>query len=141
MTIVRPSWIYGPRDRNSLPRLMTAFRAGRVRLIGRGDNLLNVLYAADVAEGAIRAANHPQAGGRAYNLCGEGELTQRQFVVALTVFSIIPSTSCAGLVRVQRRLCLRADRPDDLPAAAAAHHALCGGPSRPADALQYRSGA
>jgi nucleoside-diphosphate-sugar epimerase len=82
--VVRPSWIYGPRDRNSLPRLMTAFRAGRVRLIGTGDNLLNVVYAADVAEGAILAANHPAAGGRAYNLCSEGELTQRQFLDALT---------------------------------------------------------
>ena len=84
VTIVRPSWIYGPRDRNSLPRLMAAFRAGRVRLIGSGENLLNVLYAADVADGAIRAANHPHAGGRAYNLCSEGELTQRQFLDALT---------------------------------------------------------
>ena len=56
MTIVRPSWIYGPRDRTSLPRLMTAFGAGRVTLIGSGDNLLNIVYAADVAEGAILAA-------------------------------------------------------------------------------------
>jgi nucleoside-diphosphate-sugar epimerase len=84
VVVVRPSWIYGPRDRNSLPRLMTAFGAGRVRLIGTGDNLLNVVYAADVAEGAILAANHPAAGGRAYNLCSEGELTQRQFLDALT---------------------------------------------------------
>ena len=84
VTIVRPSWIYGPRDRTSLPRLMAAFRAGRVTLIGSGDNLLNVVYAADVAEGAILAANHPDAGGQAYNLCSEGELTQRQFLDALT---------------------------------------------------------
>jgi nucleoside-diphosphate-sugar epimerase len=84
VTIVRPSWIYGPRDRTSLPRLMAAFRAGRVRLIGSGDNLLNIVYAADVAEGAILAANHPEAGGRAYNLCSEGEVTQRQFLDALT---------------------------------------------------------
>jgi nucleoside-diphosphate-sugar epimerase len=84
VTVVRPSWIYGPRDRNSLPRLMTAFRAGRVRLIGTGDNLLNIVFAADVAEGAVLAANHPEAGGRAYNLCSEGELTQRQFLDALT---------------------------------------------------------
>lgn len=84
LTIVRPSWIYGPRDRNSFPRLLAAFRAGRVTLIGRGDNLLNIVYAADVAEGAIRAANEPAAVGRAYNLCSEGEVTQRQFLDALT---------------------------------------------------------
>jgi len=96
LTIVRPSWIYGPRDRNSLPRLMTAFRAGRVTLIGSGDNLLNLVYAADVAEGAILAANHPEAGGRAYNLCSEGEVTQRQFLDAFT--------EMLGRPRVQRRV-------------------------------------
>src|SRR3954471_19799366 len=30
LTIVRPSWIYGPRDRTSLPRLLKALDAGRV---------------------------------------------------------------------------------------------------------------
>jgi 2-alkyl-3-oxoalkanoate reductase len=83
-TMVRPSWIYGPRDRNSLPRFFKALGAGRVALIGRGDNLLNVVFAADVAEGAILAANAPAARGRAYNLSSDGEITQRQFLDMLT---------------------------------------------------------
>jgi nucleoside-diphosphate-sugar epimerase len=80
LTIVRPSWIYGPRDRTTLPRLLKALDAGRVAIIGRGDNLLNIVYAGDVAEGAIRAANHPQAKGQAYNLSSEGEITQGDFL-------------------------------------------------------------
>ncbi|HZT80349.1 MAG TPA: NAD-dependent epimerase/dehydratase family protein [Gemmataceae bacterium] len=84
VTIVRPSWIYGPRDRNSLPRVFKALRAGRVSLIGTGDNLLNIVHAADVAEGAVRAANHPGARGEAYNLSSEGEITQRELLDTLT---------------------------------------------------------
>jgi nucleoside-diphosphate-sugar epimerase len=80
VTIVRPSWIYGPRDRTSLPRFFKALDAGRVAMIGRGDNLLNIVYAGDVAEGAIRAANHPQAKGQAYHLSSEGEITQSEFL-------------------------------------------------------------
>jgi nucleoside-diphosphate-sugar epimerase len=80
LTIVRPSWIYGPRDRTTLPRILKALDAGRVAIIGRGDNLLNVVYAGDVAEGAIRAANHPRAKGEAYNLSSEGEITQGDFL-------------------------------------------------------------
>jgi nucleoside-diphosphate-sugar epimerase len=80
LTIVRPSWIYGPRDRTSLPRFLKALNAGRVAMIGRGDNLLNIIYAGDVAEGAIRAANHPQAKGQSYHLSSEGEVTQSQFL-------------------------------------------------------------
>jgi nucleoside-diphosphate-sugar epimerase len=84
LTIVRPSWIYGPRDRTTLPRVLKALDAGRVAIIGPGDNLLNIVYAGDVADGAIRAANNPQARGQAYNLSSEGEITQREFLDLLS---------------------------------------------------------
>ena len=84
LTIVRPSWIYGPRDRNTLPRIFKALTAGRVRLIGKGDNLINTIYAGDVAEGAIRAAANHGAIGQAYNLSSGGEITQRGLLDLLT---------------------------------------------------------
>jgi nucleoside-diphosphate-sugar epimerase len=96
LTVVRPSWIYGPRDRTTLPRVLKALDAGRVVQIGPGDNLLNIVYAADVAEGAIRAANHPEAVGRAYNLSSVGEITQREFLDLLT--------ESLGKPRVARRV-------------------------------------
>jgi nucleoside-diphosphate-sugar epimerase len=96
LTVVRPSWIYGPRDRTTLPRVLKALDAGRVVQIGPGDNLLNIVYAADVAEGAIRAANHPAAAGRAYNLSSAGEVTQREFLDLLT--------AALGKPRVTRRV-------------------------------------
>jgi nucleoside-diphosphate-sugar epimerase len=82
-TVVRPTWIYGPRDRNSLPRVFKALAAGRVAMVGRGDNLLNIVYASDAADGAIRAANHPGAVGRAYHLSSEGEISQRDFLALM----------------------------------------------------------
>jgi nucleoside-diphosphate-sugar epimerase len=84
LTIIRPSWIYGPRDRNTLPRVLKALASGRVSMVGRGDNLLNIVYAGDVADGAIRAANHPESIGQAYNLSSEGEVTQKEFLTRLT---------------------------------------------------------
>jgi nucleoside-diphosphate-sugar epimerase len=95
-TVVRPSWIYGPRDRTTLPRVLKALRAGRVAIIGDGENLLNIVHAADVAAGAILAANHPEARGRAYNLSSEGEMTQRAFLGHLT--------AALGLPPIRRRL-------------------------------------
>jgi len=99
LTIVRPSWIYGPRDRHTLPRLLKALDAGRVRLIGQGDSLLNIIYAGDVADGAIRAANSPAAVGRAYNLSSAGEISQRQL---LDLF-----TTALGKPPITRRIPLR----------------------------------
>src|SRR5262249_57023199 len=80
LTIIRPSWIYGPRDRNTLPRIIKAYDAGRVRVIGKGDNLLNIVYASDVAAGAILAASNPVAIGQAYNFSSTGEITQRRLL-------------------------------------------------------------
>jgi nucleoside-diphosphate-sugar epimerase len=79
-TTVRPSWTYGPRDRTTLPRALKLLSTGHAAILGEGDNLVNIVYAADVADGAIRAANHPGARGQAYNLCSEGEVTQQGFV-------------------------------------------------------------
>jgi nucleoside-diphosphate-sugar epimerase len=89
-TMIRPTWMYGPRDRNALPRLFKALLARRVRLIGDGNNLMNLIYAADVADAAIRAANLPTAIGEAYNLSSAGEITQRQFFDALTDMLALP---------------------------------------------------
>jgi len=94
-TIVRPCWIYGPRDRNTLPRVFKALRAGRAAIVGTGDNLLNCIYARDAADGVLRAAHHPGAVGRIYNLCSEGEISQRDFLNALT--------DALGRKRVRRR--------------------------------------
>lgn len=83
-TIVRPSWIYGPRDRISVSRLVPALRQGKVMIVGTGDNLLNIIYAGDVAAGAILAATSPAAVRETYNLSSHGEVTQQKLLDALT---------------------------------------------------------
>jgi len=79
LTVVKPSWLYGPRDRASMPRLIRAIRAGKGKLIGDGENLLNLTYAGNVAEGCILAATHERALGEAYNLSSDGRITQKEY--------------------------------------------------------------
>ncbi len=83
-TVVRPSWLYGPRDRVTIPRVIPALLGKRVPIIGSGENYLNIIYAADVARGTILAANHSQGVGQAYNLCSVGEVKQIDLLNALT---------------------------------------------------------
>jgi 2-alkyl-3-oxoalkanoate reductase len=77
--IVRPSWIYGRRDHVSIPRVIRMLRQRRAKVIGPGDNRLNLVNARDVARGILLAAESPQAAGQAYHLCSPGEITQREF--------------------------------------------------------------
>ncbi len=80
MTIIRPSWLYGERDRTTLERLVGRLRAGKVPLIGRGDNPLSAIYAGNVADAAILAALDPGSVGEAYNITHQGQITQREFL-------------------------------------------------------------
>jgi nucleoside-diphosphate-sugar epimerase len=78
-TAVRPDVIYGPRDRQFVPRIARAIRHGVVPLLGGGRSTLAVVHAANVAEGAILAATSDHAGGRAYNLANDYDVTVREF--------------------------------------------------------------
>jgi nucleoside-diphosphate-sugar epimerase len=95
-TVVRPSWIYGPRDRITTPRVVAGLVQGRVPILGSGRNVLNIIYAGDVAAGALLAANHPSAAGRVYNLSSQGEVTQLDLLNALT--------DALGLPRIRKHI-------------------------------------
>jgi nucleoside-diphosphate-sugar epimerase len=89
-TIIRPTIIYGERDRNLLPRVEGAIRSGWMGLVGDGQQKLNIMYAGDVAEAAILAANHPEAVGQAYNVTSPGEITQSEMCDMFTNFLGLP---------------------------------------------------
>ncbi len=83
VTVIRPSWLYGPRDRATLRRMIGAIRAGKTKLIGDGTNRLNLVHAGNVAEAAILAAESEKAIGEAYNCSHDGVITQAEYVNAV----------------------------------------------------------
>jgi nucleoside-diphosphate-sugar epimerase len=93
VTVIRPSWLYGPRDRATLPRLIESIRTRKLKIIGDGTNRLNVVHAANVAEASILAAESDRAIGEAYNCCHDGVLTQREYFDRLaTALGELPIT-------------------------------------------------
>jgi nucleoside-diphosphate-sugar epimerase len=78
-TAVRPDVIYGERDRQFVPRVARLLRFGVAPVVGGGHSTLAVVHAANVADGMVRAAMHAEAGGRAYNLANDFDVTVREF--------------------------------------------------------------
>jgi nucleoside-diphosphate-sugar epimerase len=78
-TAVRPTVIYGRRDRQCVPRAARLLRRGFAPLIGGGTSTLSIVHAANVADGAVLAAQSEIAGGRVYNLANDFDLTVREF--------------------------------------------------------------
>lgn len=77
---LRPHLVWGPGDRNVVPRVLALAKAGRLRIIGSGRNRVDVTHIANVvdahllAESALQTCNligykgsdRPSAGGQAY---------------------------------------------------------------------------
>jgi nucleoside-diphosphate-sugar epimerase len=80
LTVIRPSWLFGERDRTTAPRLIREFRRGRMMIVGKGDNPLSAVYAGVVADAAILAARDAGSRGEAYNITSQGAISQREFL-------------------------------------------------------------
>lgn len=78
-TVVRPAVVYGRRDRQFVPRMAALMRRFPVPLLRGGRSILGIVHAANVADGAVRAATTDYAGGRAYNLANDFDVSVRRF--------------------------------------------------------------
>ena len=78
-TAVRPCVLYGPFDRQFVPRLARLLMRGVAPVIGGGRNTLAVVHAANVVDGLVRAAAFDGANGKAYNLANDYDVTVREF--------------------------------------------------------------
>lgn len=67
---LRPHLIWGPRDQHLIPRLIERARAGMLRRVGDGRNLIDMVYVDNAAAAHLQAADALHAGspvaGRAY---------------------------------------------------------------------------
>ena len=91
VTIVRPGWIYGPRDVASFGRFATMIRDGRMVMIGSGTNQVPLIYVGDAARGVLQAAAADGAVGRSYLLVNDEPVTQRAYLGAIALALGVPA--------------------------------------------------
>lgn len=81
---LRPHLIFGPRDENIIPGLLKAADAGKLKIIGDGENLVDITYVGNVVDAhlcALKALNErPEVvSGQAYFI-GQGPLKLWSFI-------------------------------------------------------------
>lgn len=112
-TILRPGFIYGPRDPHNLPRLMRALRRDKFSFIGSRDNVVPIVHVADLVQAMLLAGNCSVVPGRVYHISDGSRTTIGQFVDRLADLLGCPSpkkvrplwlarTACAVLELVSR---------------------------------------
>ncbi len=91
---LRPRLIWGPGDTQLLPRLVDRALAGRLRLIGDGDNRMDTTFIANAVHAHLAALDHLHPGaacaGRAYFISNGEPLPSREIVNALLLAADAP---------------------------------------------------
>jgi nucleoside-diphosphate-sugar epimerase len=80
VVVLRPGFIYGPRDRTVLPKLLENLRQRRVRYLGGGKRAMNTIYVGNLVEAAFLAAENPNAVGQVYNLTDGEAVSKKRFI-------------------------------------------------------------
>ena len=100
---LRPHLIWGPEDTNLVPQLVKRARAGHLRLVGGGDNLVDTVYVDNAAHAHLLACDRlePDAvcAGRAYFITNGEPRPLKEIVNGIL--------AAAGLPPIERTLSLR----------------------------------
>ena len=94
VVVVRPAWVYGPRDIASFSRFVNLVESGKGFIIGTGKNIVPVVYVRDVALGLIKAGDAgKEAIGRAYNIADDRRVTQAEYLNTIADALHVPHVS------------------------------------------------
>ncbi|MCC9608809.1 NAD-dependent epimerase/dehydratase family protein [Blastopirellula sp. JC732] len=65
---LRPHLIWGPRDQHLIPRLIERAKSGKLRIVGHGRNMVDMIYVENAAFAHLQAADALREGGK---VCGK----------------------------------------------------------------------
>lgn len=90
VTVLRPGFIYGPRDRTVLPRLLDLLERKEVVYVGDGSQALNTIYVANLVDAVFLALEKPEAVGQVFNLTDGEAVSKRRFLETLAEVAELP---------------------------------------------------
>jgi len=90
-TIVRPGFIYGPRDRAILPRLLVRLKAGHVLYFGSGEQLMNNTFVGNLVDAIFAVLERPQTVGEIFNVTDGRLVSKREFISTVASLAGYPA--------------------------------------------------
>jgi len=90
VTVLRPGFIYGARDRSVLPRIVTRLKERSVIYIARGRYALNTTYVANLVDAILLAVGNPEAVGEVFNITDGEFVSKRRFFEAVADGAGVP---------------------------------------------------
>jgi nucleoside-diphosphate-sugar epimerase len=105
VTAVRPGFIYGPREKAWMPRLINSIGTGKAMLIGGGVKETNVIYVGNLSQAIENALLNANAFGQVFNLTDGERITKKQLFDAIADGLSLPRVTKQIPVPVARFAC------------------------------------
>ena len=83
VVILRPGFVYGPRDKTVMPRIIDALKHNRLRYPGGGEAAMNLIFVSNLVDAVFLAVENEKAVGEAYNLTDGEFVSKREFIGAV----------------------------------------------------------
>jgi len=83
VTSLRPGFIYGPRERSWMPRLINSIATGKAMLIDGGKKQTNVIYAGNLCKAVELALLNEKSYGQAFNLTDGQVISKKELFDAI----------------------------------------------------------
>jgi nucleoside-diphosphate-sugar epimerase len=93
--ILRPGFIYGRGERHALRRMVDKLQAGKMKIVGRGDRVLNNTYVENLVDAVFLVIEKPGVEGETYNIRDARLVTRLEFVHAVADYLGKPHPSHA----------------------------------------------
>lgn len=89
--ILRPGFIYGPRDRTILPRLLDRLKSGGFKFLGSGQQLLNNTFVGNLVGAIELAVEKDSVIGEVFNITDNRLVSRREFISTICEAAGIPT--------------------------------------------------
>jgi nucleoside-diphosphate-sugar epimerase len=81
--VLRPGFIYGPRDRTVLPRIYQRLKVKGVKYLGSGQQLMNNTYVGNLVDAVFLALENDHSVGEKYNITDGRLVSKREFMTTI----------------------------------------------------------
>ena len=101
--LLRPGFLYGPRDRTVVPRLLARIRSGKFAFPGSGEKLVSNTYVGNLVDAVFLSLDRPDLSGEAFNITDGRLVTKKEFVAGVCAAAGLPCPTKhvpLGLVKI-----------------------------------------
>lgn len=82
-TVLRPGFIYGPRDRTVLPRLLEKLKSKSFAFLGAPEKLMNNTYVGNLCDAIFAVMERPETVGEVYNIRDNRLVSKQEFIATI----------------------------------------------------------